>query len=74
MNPNKRIAKDSMFARRMRSLYSACAYERKELAQGLNVTVHTVQAAVGNRRKSPGCQPASRHCKAGQNALRVVSA
>ena len=43
MNPNRIIEKDSLFARRMRSLYSRCAYERKELAQSLNVTVHTVQ-------------------------------
>ena len=43
MKPNMKPENDNLFARRMRSLYSACAYERKELAQSLNVTVHTVQ-------------------------------
>ena len=43
MKPNMKLEKDNLFARRMRSLYSACAYERKELAQTLNVTIRTVQ-------------------------------
>ena len=43
MKPNMKTENDNLFARRMRTLYSRCAYERKELAQSLNVTVHTVQ-------------------------------
>ena len=33
----------NLVARRMRSLYSACAYERKDLARSLGVTVQTVK-------------------------------